>query len=79
VRALPGFGDQKARIFVALLGKQFGVRPPGWEEASAPFGEKGSFRSVADIDSPEALVTVRQHKKEAKAAAKAQAAGADRG
>ncbi len=79
VRALPGFGDQKARIFVALLGKQFGVRPPGWEEASAPFGEKGSFRSVADIDSPEALVTVRQHKKEAKAAAKARAAGADRG
>ncbi len=71
VRALPGFGEQKARIFVALLGKQFDVRPRGWEEASAPFGEKGSFRSVADIDSPEALVTVRQHKKEAKAAAKA--------
>ena len=79
VRALPGFGDQKARIFVALLGKQFGVRPPGWEEASAPFGEQGSFRSVADIDSPEALITVRQHKKEAKAAAKAKAAGAERG
>lgn len=79
VRALPGFGDQKARIFVALLGKQFGVRPPGWEEASAPFGEQGTFRSVADIDSPEALTTVRQHKKEAKAAAKAKAAGADRG
>jgi uncharacterized HhH-GPD family protein len=73
VRALPGFGDQKARIFVALLGKQFGVRPPGWEEASAPYGEKGSFRSVADIDSPEALATVRQHKKEVKAAAKAKA------
>ena len=79
VRALPGFGDQKARIFVALLGKQFGVRPPGWEEASAPYGEKGSFRSVADIDSPEALATVRQHKKEVKAAAKAKAGGAGRG
>jgi uncharacterized HhH-GPD family protein len=79
VRALPGFGDQKARIFVALLGKQFGVRPPGWEEASAPFGEKGSFRSVADIDSAESLATVRQHKKEAKAAAKAKAASPDRG
>jgi uncharacterized HhH-GPD family protein len=79
VRALPGFGEQKARIFVALLGKQFGVRPPGWEEASAPFGEQGSFRSVADIDSPEALITVRRHKKEAKAAAKAKAAGAERG
>jgi len=74
VRALPGFGEQKARIFVALLGKQFKVRPPGWEKASAPFGEKGSFRSVADIDSPEALATVRQYKKEAKAAAKAGAA-----
>ncbi len=71
VRALPGFGDQKARIFVALLGKQFGVRPAGWEEVSAPFGEKGSFRSVADIDSPAALATVRQYKKDAKAAAKA--------
>jgi uncharacterized HhH-GPD family protein len=79
VRALPGFGDQKARIFVALLGKQLGIRPPGWEEASAPFGEKGSFRSVADIDSPEALATVRQHKKEVKAAAKAKADGTDRG
>ena len=76
VLALPGFGEQKARIFVALLGKQFDVRPTGWQEASAPFGEKGSFRSVADIDSPEALVTVRQHKKEAKAAAKARSAKA---
>src|ERR1700722_9791404 len=47
VKALPGFGEQKARIFVALLGKQLGVRPAGWERAAAPFGEAGSFRSVA--------------------------------
>ncbi|MBV8463445.1 MAG: Fe-S cluster assembly protein HesB [Acidimicrobiales bacterium] len=71
VRALPGFGEQKAKIFVALLGKQFGVRPEGWRTVSAPFGEEGSFRSVADIDSPAALATVRQAKKEAKAAAAA--------
>ena len=62
MKALPGFGEQKARIFVALLGKQLGVRPTGWEKASAPYGEAGSFRSVADIDSPEALAKVRQSK-----------------
>jgi uncharacterized HhH-GPD family protein len=73
VKALPGFGEQKARIFVALLGKQFGVRPPGWEEASSPFGEPGSFRSVADIDSREALGKVRQYKQQLKADAKATA------
>jgi len=73
VKALPGFGEQKARIFVGLLGKQLGVRPPGWEKAASPFGDTGSFRSVADIDSPEALVKVRQYKQKMKAAAKAKA------
>ena len=67
VKALPGFGDQKARIFVALLGKQLGVRPPGWEKAAAAYGEPGSHRSVADIDSPEALAKVRQFKQQMKA------------
>lgn len=76
VKALPGFGEQKARIFVALLGKQFAVRPPGWEEASSPFGEPGSFRSVADIDSREALGKVRQYKQQLKADAKATAKAA---
>ena len=70
-KALPGFGDQKARIFVALLGKQLGVRPPGWEKAAGPYGEPGSFRSVADIDSPEALAKVRQFKQKMKAEARA--------
>ena len=59
VKALPGFGEQKARIFVALLGKQLGVRPRGWEKAAGPFGEAGTFRSVADIHSPETLAKVR--------------------
>ncbi len=76
VRALPGFGEQKARIFVALLGKQLGVRPPGWEKAAGPFGEAGSFRSVADIDSPETLAKVRQYKQQMKARAKAKASNA---
>ena len=71
VKALPGFGDQKARIFVALLGKQFGVRPTGWEKAAGVYGEKGSHRSVADIDSPEALAKVRQFKQQVKAEARA--------
>ncbi|MEI5036279.1 HhH-GPD-type base excision DNA repair protein [Streptomyces sp. S1A(2023)] len=71
LNALPGFGEQKARIFLALLGKQFGVRPAGWREAAGPYGEAGSHRSVADITGPESLVEVRAHKQEAKAAAKA--------
>jgi uncharacterized HhH-GPD family protein len=69
--ALPGFGAQKARIFVALLGKQRDVRPVGWREAAGPYGEARSFRSVADVTGPDALLKVRAHKKEMKAAAKA--------
>ncbi|MFF3030379.1 HhH-GPD-type base excision DNA repair protein [Streptomyces rubiginosohelvolus] len=71
LKALPGFGTQKAQIFLALLGKQLGVRPPGWREAAGPYGEAGSRRSVADITGPESLVEVRAYKQEAKAAAKA--------
>lgn len=70
VKALPGFGEQKARIFVALLGKQLGVAPAGWREAAEPFGRAGSFLSVADIDGPDALARVRAHKAALKAAAK---------
>ncbi len=54
VRALPGFGGEKSKIFSALLAKRFGVRPPGWEEATAPFSDDEP-RSVADIDSAESL------------------------
>lgn len=68
---LPGFGRQKAQIFLALLGKQLGVRPTGWREAAGSYGEPKSFRSVADITGPESLVKVRAHKQEMKAAAKA--------
>ncbi|WP_331452951.1 HhH-GPD-type base excision DNA repair protein [Streptomyces sp. SS162] len=68
---LPGFGRQKAQIFLALLGKQYGVRPKGWREAAGPYGEAGSFRSAADITGPETLAKVRAYKQEAKRAAKA--------
>jgi uncharacterized HhH-GPD family protein len=71
IRALPGFGDRKAKIFVALLGKQLGVRPEGWQEVSAPFSDPGSFLSVADIRDGESLARVRAGKKAAKAKAKA--------
>ncbi|WP_375385339.1 HhH-GPD-type base excision DNA repair protein [uncultured Microbacterium sp.] len=71
LKALPGFGEQKAKIFLALLGKQCGFDGAGWVEASAPYGESGSFRSVADIVSPDSLTKVRAHKQEMKAAAKA--------
>jgi uncharacterized HhH-GPD family protein len=70
LKALPGFGEQKAKIFLALLGKQCGFDGTGWREASAPYGEEGSFRSVADIVSPESLTKVREHKRAMKAAAK---------
>ena len=68
---LPGFGKQKAQIFLALLGKQLGVQPKGWREAAGAYGEARSFRSVADITGPESLAKVRAHKQEMKAAAKA--------
>jgi uncharacterized HhH-GPD family protein len=67
---LPGFGTQKSKIFVALLGKQYGVTPPGWREAAGDYGQEGSRRSVADITGPESLAEVRAAKQEAKRAAK---------
>lgn len=70
IEKLPGFGAQKAKIFLALLGKQLGVTPVGWREASAPFGEESSHLSIADIDSAEALELVREHKRQMKAAAR---------
>ncbi|MER7543435.1 HhH-GPD-type base excision DNA repair protein [Actinomadura sp.] len=71
LNGLPGFGKQKAQIFLALLGKQYGVRPEGWREAAGVYGEEGSYRSVADITGPESLAKVRAFKQEQKAAAKA--------
>jgi len=70
LKALPGFGDQKARIFVALLAKRLGVQPPGWQEAAGVYADDG-FYSVADIVSPETLAQVRAYKQAKKAAAKA--------
>ena len=70
LKALPGFGEQKAKIFVALLGKQYGFTGAGWRDAAGPYGDEGSFRSVADIVSPESLTKVREHKRAMKAAAK---------
>ena len=71
LKALPGFGEQKARIFLALLGKQYGLTAPGWREAAGDYGAEGSRRSVADITSPETLAEVREFKRAAKAAKKA--------
>jgi uncharacterized HhH-GPD family protein len=70
IAGLPGFGELKARIFVALLGKQFDVRPPGWQQAAGEFGEPGC-RSVADVVDVESLARVREFKKQAKAIAQA--------
>ena len=73
VSALPGFGDAKAKIFVALLGKQLGVRPSGWRAAAGSFGDEGSYVSVADITDDASLGRVRSYKQSLKAAAKSQA------
>lgn len=71
VAQLPGFGAQKARIFTALLGKQYGVQPPGWRQAAGSYGDDGAFRSAADVVDADSLVKVRAFKKEQKAKAKA--------
>ncbi|WP_353827789.1 HhH-GPD-type base excision DNA repair protein [Agromyces sp. SYSU T0242] len=71
LKALPGFGEQKAKIFLALLGKQCGLEASGWREAAGHYGEEGSHASVADIVDPESLAKVRATKQAAKAAAKA--------
>jgi uncharacterized HhH-GPD family protein len=73
IKALPGFGEQKAKIFLALLGKQLNVTPPGWEEAAGSFGQPGTLMSVADITGPDTLAEVRDYKRAKKAAAKAAA------
>jgi uncharacterized HhH-GPD family protein len=70
LQSLPGFGEQKAKIFLALLGKQCGLEAPGWREAAGHYGEEGSFASVADIVDPESLTKVRATKQAVKAAAK---------
>jgi uncharacterized HhH-GPD family protein len=69
IRALPGFGDQKARIFLALLAKQFGVRPAGWEQAAGAYATAGR-RSVADVVDATSLQEVREYKRAQKAAAR---------
>ena len=71
LKGLPGFGEQKAKIFLALLGKQYGVTPKGWREAAGDYGKAGSFMSVADVKDAGSLEKVRSYKKKAKAAAKA--------
>jgi uncharacterized HhH-GPD family protein len=76
VHSLPGFGEQKARIFIALLAKRLGVKPEGWEKAAGRFGEPGTFQSVADIDGPDSLARVRAFKKQMKAAHAAEVAAA---
>jgi uncharacterized HhH-GPD family protein len=72
IQELPGFGKQKAQIFVALLAKQLGVRPEGWEQAVGAYAEDG-YRSVADVTDPASLQKVRDFKKAKKAEAKAKA------
>ncbi|MFC9763687.1 HhH-GPD-type base excision DNA repair protein [Rhodococcus jostii] len=74
LKALPGYGDQKARIFLALLGKQIGVEPKGWREAAGDYGTEGSRRSIADVVDDKSLHEVREFKKAAKAEAKKAAA-----
>ena len=70
LKALPGFGDQKARIFLALLGKQYGVTPTGWRAAAGDYGKAGTHMSIADVVDRGSLEQVRAYKKKMKALAK---------
>ncbi len=70
LKRLPGFGEQKAKIFLALLGKQYGVTPAGWRAAAGDYGKAGTHMSVADVVDPGSLQEVRAYKKKMKAAAK---------
>jgi uncharacterized HhH-GPD family protein len=69
LKAMPGFGDEKSKIFMALLAKRFGIRPAGWDEVAAPFSD-GQRRSIADVDSPATLLEVRAFKRAKKAQGK---------
>ena len=71
LKQLPGFGEQKAKIFLALLGKQYGLTADGWRESAGDYGLEGSYRSVADITDGDSLAKVRSYKQQLKAAAKA--------
>lgn len=73
LKKLPGFGDQKARIFLALLGKQRGLTAPGWRAAAGDYGAEGAQRSIADVTDAESLLQVRETKKQLKAAKKTSA------
>jgi len=70
LRALPGYGPQKAQIFLAILGKRLGVAPPGWQELAGAYGQPG-HRSIADVDGPGAVDQVRSYKQEMKKKARA--------
>ncbi|MFN8126326.1 MAG: HhH-GPD-type base excision DNA repair protein [Candidatus Nanopelagicales bacterium] len=67
LKALPGFGDQKSKIFLALLAKQLDVKPVGWQKACAPYGNKGTTMSIADVTGPDSLLKVREWKQAQKA------------
>lgn len=71
LKKLPGFGEQKAKIFLSLLGKQFDLKAEGWREAAGDYGVDGSRRSIADVVDDDTLQEVRAFKKQQKAAAKA--------
>lgn len=71
LKALPGFGEQKARIFLALLGKQRGLQAPGWQQAAGDYGSPEARMSIADVVDEESMAQVRAWKREKKAAAKA--------
>lgn len=72
LRALPGFGEEKTRIFIAVLAKKYGVAPQGWEQVCSPFGDDQP-RTAADIHDPASLAAVRAWKKEQRAAGRSKA------
>lgn len=70
LRELPGYGEQKAKIFLSILGKRLGVLADGWERLAGDYGKPG-YRSIADVDGPGTIERVREYKQAMKQKAKA--------
>jgi uncharacterized HhH-GPD family protein len=55
--AMPGFGDYKARVYAAVLARQFDIKPKGWD-ASLP-----EWPNISEVTSDESRIDMKARKK----------------